>query len=63
MAICLIAADRLGVIDQFEDILSFESKNINFNIIKKYIKSKYKKTLDELISFPYYVKIKELLLS
>lgn len=61
VVICLISADRLGVLNQFDDLMNLESGNVNFNIIKEYIVKKDKKILNNLINFPYYIKIKELL--
>ena len=62
-AICLIAADMAGKLEQFDDILSMKFDNVNFNIIVEYIKTKDKKILDNIIEFPYYIKIKKLLLA
>lgn len=62
-SICLIAADNVGELEHFDNLLSKDYDDINYNIIVSYLKTKDKKILEGLIMFPYSKKIKEVLLS
>ena len=60
-SMCLIVADKVGKLEEFNDLLSYETENKNFNIILSYIKTKDRKILNNLSNVPYYMKIKEIL--
>lgn len=60
-SICLIVADKLGKLNEFNDLLTFKTENKNFNIILSYIRSKDKNLLKDLSEVPYYSKIKRIL--
>lgn len=60
-SMCLIVADKVGKLEEFYDLLSYETENKNFNIILSYIKTKDRKILNNLSNVPYYIKIKEIL--
>ena len=51
--ICVIAADKIGKIDRFDQLLNMTFEDKNFEIIKHYLKSKDKTVLAKLVNYPY----------
>ena len=60
--ICLIAVAKLNKLDQYSYLLSMNFDNENYKIIVDYFKNKDKTVLNKLTKYPYYKKIKEVLL-
>lgn len=61
--ICLIAVVKVDKLDQFSYLLSMNFDNENYKIIVEYFKTKDKSVLNNLTKYPYYKKIKDILLA
>lgn len=51
--ICVVAADKVGKLEHIQELFDMTFEDVNFKIITKYIKSRDKKLLNELVIYPY----------